>query len=206
MASGPAADRQADGSRPLRVTTVARLGVTKGLTYLIDAIAELKPDYPDVQFRVYGDGELRSELVDRAAARGLDGNAIFVGPFTRREDLSAILARTDVFVLSSILEGQPLALVEAMAYGCPIVATMVGGIPELIEDGVNGLLCPPRDVESLARQLRTLFDDPALRRRLGQAARQSYERSPFQPTSVCDGFASLYRNVLQQANLEPATL
>jgi glycosyltransferase involved in cell wall biosynthesis len=191
-------------NEPLYVTTIARLGVTKGLSYLLEAIAEVKRVHPATQFRVYGDGELRQELLAQARQLGLDGRAIFVGPFTRREELDRIMAGTDIFVMSSILEGQPLAVVEAMAYGCPIVTTSVGGIPELIQHGVNGLLCQPADAACLARNLCTLIEDPILRRQLGQAARRSYEQSPFQPTNACRHFVSLYDQVLRQGRLASA--
>jgi glycosyltransferase involved in cell wall biosynthesis len=140
---------------------------------------------------------LRQELLAYAGQLGLDGNAIFVGAFTHREELSRIMAETDIFVMSSILEGQPLGVVEAMAYGCPIVATSVGGIPELIEDGVNGLLAMPRDSASLAEKICTMIEDAALRLRLGRAARRSYERGQFQPESLCDHLVSIYREALQ---------
>jgi glycosyltransferase involved in cell wall biosynthesis len=181
------------GNGALSVTTVARLGVTKGLMYLLDAIAEVNSIHPGTQFRVYGDGELRPDLLAHAAGLGLDGEAIFVGPFTQRSDLDRIMAQTDIYAMSSILEGQPLAIVEAMAYGCPIVTTSVGGIPELIEDGMNGLLVAPADAKGLAQGLCKLIEDPALRQRLGQAARQSYERSAFQPASVGQQFEKIYR-------------
>ncbi len=120
---------------------------------------------------------------------------IFVGAFNQRQ-LPEIMAETDIFVMSSVLEGQPLALVEAMAYGCPIVATAVGGIPELIQDGVNGLLCEPQDPSCLAQKIITLIDHPDLRKKLGDAARVSYERGPFQPAAVRDHFLKIYMDVL----------
>jgi len=187
--------RQCD--EPVSVTTVARLYVTKGLTYLLEAIAQIKKTHPATQFRVYGDGPLRQELLVYAHQLGLDGSQIFVGAFTHHE-LAHIMSETDIFAMSSILEGQPLAVVEAMAYGCPIVTTSVGGIPELIEDGINGLLCEPRDSEGLAQKIRALIEDPTLRFRLGQAARKSYEQGPFQPASVCEHFVSIYKGALQQ--------
>jgi glycosyltransferase involved in cell wall biosynthesis len=182
---------------PLRITTLARLSVAKGLTYLLEAILRVKETYPASQFRVYGDGPLRQELMAYAEKLGLDGNAIFVGAFTEREELSHIMAQTDIFVMSSILEGQPLSLVEAMAYGCPIVTTSVGGIPEIIQDGVNGLLCKPKNPECLAQKIVTLIENPSLRERLSQMARESYDQGPFHPASVCDHFISIYQNTLQ---------
>jgi glycosyltransferase involved in cell wall biosynthesis len=190
--------RPRQGDEPVRLTTVARLSVAKGLTYLFEAIAQVKATHPSAQFKVYGDGPLRQELLAYAGQLGLDGNAILVGPFTTREELSHIMAQTDIFVMSSILEGQPLGVVEAMAYGCPIVTTSVGGIPELIKDGVNGLLCMPGDPACLAQKIRALIEDPALRTRLGHAARHSYEQGPFQPAAVCDHFISIYQHVLRQ--------
>jgi glycosyltransferase involved in cell wall biosynthesis len=198
-----AGPHQSDG--PLFVSTVARLDVTKGLEYLLEAIVLVKQLHPATQFRVYGDGHLRQELLSYAASLGLNGDEIFVGAFTTRKELSNIMANTDIFVMSSVLEGQPLGVVEAMAYGCPIVATSVGGIPELIINGFNGLLCGPRDPECLAHKICTLIEDPDLRVRLGQAARRSYEQGPFQPASVCDHFISIYKLVLQRSSLELAS-
>ena len=182
----------------LTVTTVARLSVTKGLTYLLEAIVHVQALYPATRFAVYGDGDLRQSLLAYADQLGLDGAAIFVGPFTSREELAQIMARTDLFVLPSLLEGQPLALVEAMAYGCPIVTTPVGGIPELIQDGVNGLFCQPKDATDLAAKISLLIADPVLRQQLGAAARRSYEQSPFQPAALCEHFITIYHEVLHQ--------
>jgi glycosyltransferase involved in cell wall biosynthesis len=180
----------------IRVTTSARLYVTKGLTYLLEAIAQLKTVHPDTQFKVYGDGPLREELLAYAEQLGLDGNQIFVGAYTSREELSRIMANTDIYVMSSILEGLPIALLEAMSYGRAIVVTPAGGIPEAIEDGVNGLMCKLKDSACLAQKICTLIEEPDLRRRLGQAARKSYELGPFTPKSVCGRFISIYQKVL----------
>jgi len=179
------------------VTTVARLTAIKGLKYLLEAIVQVKKTYPDTQFRVFGDGPLRQELLAYANELGLEGNKIFVGSFTHSEELANIMASTDIFVMSSILEGQPLGIVEAMAYGRPIVATSVGGIPELIQDGFNGLMCSPGDPACLACKILQLIEDPALRTQLGQAARISYEQGPFQPDTVTNDFISIFKNVLQ---------
>jgi glycosyltransferase involved in cell wall biosynthesis len=194
--------KSSECDEPIRLTTVARLYVTKGLIYLLEAIVQVRKTHPTAQFKVYGDGPLRQELLTYASQLGLDGNTIFVGAFTQREELSNIMAQTDIFVMSSILEGQPLGVVEAMAYGCPIVTTSVGGIPELIQDGVNGLLCAPGDPAGLAQNIRRLIEDPALRQRLGETARQSYLQGPFQPESVCNHFISIYKDTLRQAGLK----
>ena len=180
------------------ISTIARLYVTKGLTYLLDAAAIVKKIRSDVEFNVYGDGELRDELISKAEAVGLNGRKIFKGAFTDREELTRIMAGTDIFLLSSILEGKPLVIVEAMAYGCPIVSTNVGGIPELITDGVNGFLCPPEDPQCLAEKIITLVDNFDLRQRLSKAARASYEKSPFEAGAVAQFLGSVYREVLDE--------
>ena len=192
MADGWRRPGRRPGDRTIRVTIIARLYVTKGLEYLLEAIPLVRAAHPATEFRVYGNGPQFHDLMTRAAALGLDGTGIFAGAFTSREQLSRIMGETDIFVMSSILEGQPVALIEAMAYQCPIVATTVGGIPELIHDGVNGLLCAPRDFEGLAQRIITLVEDGPLRERLAAAARRSYEASPFRPASVCALVASVY--------------
>jgi len=196
MASGWHRPRRHPGSESIRLTTVARLTETKGLEYLVDAIPLVRTAHPAAEFKVYGSGPLLDGLLARCARLGLDGRHIFVGAFTSRDELARIMADTDIFAMSSILEGQPLGLVEAMAYQCPIVTTAVGGIPELIQDGVNGLLCAPRDTQSFARALNVLIEDEPLRTRLGLAARRTYEQSPFQPASVCAHLLSVYESVL----------
>jgi glycosyltransferase involved in cell wall biosynthesis len=189
----------------VRITTPARLYITKGLTYLLEAITRVKAVHPAVEFKVYGDGEMRQELLSYAKQLGLDGNQIFVGPYTSREELFRIMARTDIFVMSSVLEGLPIALLEAMSHGLPIIATPVGGIPEAIIDGVNGLLCPPRNPQCLAEKICALIENPDLRLKLGLAARNSYLKGPYRPASVCSQYISIYRSLLaSKANQLPS--
>jgi glycosyltransferase involved in cell wall biosynthesis len=91
-------------------------------------------------------------------------------------------------------------IVEAMAYGCPIVSTNVGGIPELITDGVNGLLCPPKNPQCLADKILALADNPELRGQLSKAARSTYEKSPFEETSMAKFIENIYSEVLNPEN------
>jgi glycosyltransferase involved in cell wall biosynthesis len=188
--------------QPVTVTSLARLYVTKGLTYMLEAIVKVRAVHPTTQFKIYGDGPLRDELLEYASKIGLDGTQIFVGAFTDRSTLSRIMAETDIFAMSSILEGQPLSLVEAMSYGCPIVATKAGGIAEIIRDGVNGLLCEPADPDCLAQKIITLIEHPDLREKLGREARKSYEDGPFQPDSVCDRFVSIYNEAMRPERIK----
>ena len=107
-----------------------------------------------------------------AADLGLAGRVHFLG---QRDDIPDLLAALDIFVLPSHSEGVSLALLEAMAAGLPVIATAVGGLPEVVTDGVNGLLIPPQDPEALAQALARLLDDPALAKKLGENARQHVE-------------------------------
>lgn len=186
-------------NQPITVSTLARLYETKGLNFLLEAVVKVRRKYPNTIFRVYGDGPLREDLMIYAAKLGLDGSRIFAGAFNHN-DLPEIMAETDIFLMSSILEGQPLALVEAMAYGCPIIATCVGGIPELIQDGVNGFLCPPADPACLADKVCTFIEQPDLREWMGQAARHSYVEGPFQPRTVSQGLAEIYTRAIRMHN------
>jgi glycosyltransferase involved in cell wall biosynthesis len=190
--------RAADDGDVIRITTPARLYVTKGLPYLLEAIVKVQKVHPQARFKVYGDGPLREELLEYARRLGLDSEQIFVGAYTSRGELSQIMAQTDIFVLSSILEGLPISLLEAMSYGRAVVATPVGGIPEAIQDHVNGLLCAPGDVDCLAQKICTLIEHPELRRKLGEAARKTYEQGPFTPDAVCTQYIAIYQEILAE--------
>jgi glycosyltransferase involved in cell wall biosynthesis len=188
---------------PIRLTTLARLYVTKGLNYLLDTIVLVKKVHPQAQFKVYGDGPLREELLAYARQLGLKGEEIFVGAFTSRQELSDIFAHTDIYVMSSILEGLPISLLEAMSYARPIVTTPAGGSAEAIKDGVNGILCEMRNPARLADAICRLIEDPALRQRLGQAARKSYEQGPFLPATVCKHFIAIYQDAIGSRQSQP---
>lgn len=153
------------------VGVVARLCDVKGQRELIDAVALLGNG---TRALVVGDdletgGAYREALERRAAERGVLDRVVFTG---HRGDVPAILAALDVFVLPSWTEGLPLTVLEAMAHGRPVVATSVGGTPELVEDGETGLLVPPRDPQRLADALRELLGDPERARQMGEAGRR----------------------------------
>jgi glycosyltransferase involved in cell wall biosynthesis len=197
LESGFRAWKMDDKGARIQLTATARLYVTKGLVYLLDALKLIREKHPEVSLRIYGEGPLRDELVLHANRLGLDGNEIFVGAFRSRAELSRIMEQTDIFVMPSILEGQPVSLVEAMAYGRPIVVTNVGGIPELIQDNANGLLCAPADAGCLVEKINHLIENPVVRSQMAEAARRSYEQGPFRPLSVCGNFLNVYKKVLR---------
>ncbi|HKP16805.1 MAG TPA: glycosyltransferase, partial [Gemmatimonadaceae bacterium] len=127
--------------------TVARLEAQKGLTHLLDAAALL----PDVVFAVAGEGPERDRLAAKAAALGLSDRVRWLG---HRDDVPSLLAAADLFVLPSLNEGLPLAAMEAMLAGAPVVAADAGGTGEIVRNGLTGLLVPPSDPRALADAIR----------------------------------------------------
>jgi len=148
------------------LTIIARLTEQKGHRILLDAL--VRGDLARAHLLVVGDGPLRQSLESQAANLGLSARVRFVGA---RRDLGNILAATDVFVMPSFWEGLPLAMVLAMGAGVPVVATRVAGIPEVVQDGVTGLLVPPGDSGELGAALSRVVNDDTTRVLLGQAAR-----------------------------------
>jgi glycosyltransferase involved in cell wall biosynthesis len=152
-----------------QVGTVANLRPVKGLDVLVRAATLVAETHPLAAFQVAGEGELRARLERDLGMRGLADRFTLPGTVA---DIPGFLAGLDVAVLCSRTEGMSNAVLEYMAAGRAIVATAVGATPELIEDGVHGLLVPPGDALSLARAIGLVLDDPALARRLGEAARR----------------------------------
>jgi glycosyltransferase involved in cell wall biosynthesis len=151
------------------VGNVANFKAAKDHPTLLRAAARVREAIPEVRFLLIGQGPLEPESRRLAADLGLDGTVVFTG---FRTDAQRLLAGLDVFALSSTYEGLPIALIEAMALGRPAVATRVGGVPEVLADGVQGLLVPPRDPDALADGLLKLLGDPELRARMGAAGRE----------------------------------
>ncbi|MFQ5973220.1 MAG: glycosyltransferase, partial [Alphaproteobacteria bacterium] len=132
-------------------------------------VAALCQELPGVQALVVGDGPLRRELEAEAIRLGLERFCRFTGA---RHDIPALLGAMDLFILSSVSEGFPFAVLEAMAMERPVVTTAVNGVPELIEDGVSGRVVPPRDEAALTRAALDLLRTPEQAQALGRAARQ----------------------------------
>ena len=153
-----------------RLLFVARLAELKGLSILLEAMTTLIKTHPAGHLTVIGDGPQRERFEQLAREYGLDEAVTFTGYLSQAE-VRAQLAQTDVFVLPSYAEGVPVTLMEALGSAVPVVATQVGGVSELVEDGSNGFVVRPGDVESLADRLVELVADPELRQRLGDAGR-----------------------------------
>ncbi len=145
----------------------ARLHPQKRHVDLIAAMVLLAPRRPDLRMLCAGDGPLRPRLEALAASAGLDGQLRFLG---HREDMPRLMAAADLVVLASEVEGSPLALLEAQAAGRAVVASRVGGVPEIVEDGRTGRLVPPGQPAQLAEAMAGLLDDPSLRQAMGRRA------------------------------------
>ena len=150
-----------------RIGCVARLSSEKGVEHLIEAFVGVRKHFPNAQLAIAGQGPLQGTLEARARALDLNGSVEFLG---FRSDIAPFLRSLDLFVLPSLTEGIPLALLEAMATGLPVVATAVGGVPEVIEDGVSGVLVPHGNVGALERSVLGLLAAPERCAALGASA------------------------------------
>jgi colanic acid/amylovoran biosynthesis glycosyltransferase len=156
---------------PFEILCVGRLAAVKAQRILLLAIGELVRQGRFVLLHVAGGGPDRSSLEQHVDALGLRQNVVFHG-FIPQDQLDGLYRRADVFALASFAEGLPGVLMEAMAMQLPCVSTCITGVPELIRDGIDGLLVAPSDASALARAISRLIDDPALRRRIGEAGRE----------------------------------
>jgi glycosyltransferase involved in cell wall biosynthesis len=167
VVSSPPAPPRGRVSRPRRVVSVGRLVPEKGYDVLLDALAEVRRELPDMTLTLVGDGPARPALEAQARRLGLDGQAVrFVG---WRTDVVPLLDEAELFVLPSLLDNQPVALLEAFARGLPAVVTAVGEMPDLVDVPTTGLVVPPADRAALAAALRqaassTLDGEAAWRR------------------------------------------
>ena len=174
---------------------VAGLRPEKNHALLLEAFAHGALHQRAAHLLLVGVGALREALGARVRELGLGDSVRFFG---FRTDLAEVLAAADVFVLPSDREGNPLAVLEAMAAGIPVIATAVGGVPELFESGLSGLLVPPGDTTALSAALERIYHDPALRRTMGaNALRRAEER--FDISVAALAYAQLYESLLSQS-------
>jgi len=151
------------------VMVLSRLNRMKGIEYFLDAASIVAAKLPETRFLIVGDGGIRQELESRATCLGLAGKIVFTG---FRTDVPRILSEVSLSVLPSLSEGLSNTLLESMAWGVPVVATRVGGNTEIIEDGVSGLIVPPRNSAMLANAMTTLLKNPALASSFGVAGKR----------------------------------
>lgn len=175
------------------VGVVGNLYPVKGHQYLIDAIPSILMTCPNTSFVFAGRGELEAELKSRVHRLGVEARVFFLG---LRQDIQTILAMLDVFVLPSLSEGLSMAILEAMIAGKPVVATHVGGNPELVLDGETGFLVPPRDSQALASSLVTLLTNRQQAAQFSEKGKCRAEGQFSLQTMVC-AYQSLYDKCLE---------
>jgi len=181
------------GAGDLIVGIVARLVPIKRHDVFLEAARRVAEKVANCHFLVVGNGERRSELEDRVRQLGLGQRVRFLG---WRADLPIIYGDLDVVVLSSRNEGLPVSLIEAMAAARPVVATRVGGVPDLVEDRVTGLLVPPGEPEALAEAIVALLGDSDRRRVMGEAGRKRVHPA-FSAERLVQDMDRLYADLLE---------
>lgn len=177
------------------IGVVGRLHPVKGHDYFLQAASLVAATHPTVKFIIAGAGPLENELKQLVISLGLADKVIFTGFYP---DVQRILAILDVFCLPSISEGMGLVLLEAMYFAKPVVATHVGGIPELVKHGDNGLLVPPADPILLAAAINRLLDDKVFAARLASNGQQTFE--DFSLNRMLERTAALYNEVFTEEN------
>jgi len=171
---------------------IGRLEPVKGGNLFLQALREARARHPQVRAIIVGDGSRREALVALADELGLSGTVTFTG---YREDIPDLMHAFTVFALTSRNEGLGRTILEAMACGVPVVATKVGGVPEVVEDGISGLLASPDDVRALAAAMLDALVDPELRRRLSEGGLRRVQY--FTLDRMADQTAALYEELLK---------
>ena len=176
------------------IVTAGRLVPVKGQTYLISAIAQVITEIPNIRLVFLGDGELRGELSGQVKTLGLEKHVLFLG---MRSDVPEIISCGDLFVLPSVNEGFGVVLLEAMAMRCPIVATNVGGVPEVVLDGETGVLVPLKDPVQLARGIIQLLKDTSLALKMAECGYQRL-KDCFDIRETVSKTEHLYKELLER--------
>jgi glycosyltransferase involved in cell wall biosynthesis len=192
--NGVALDDHAAEPEPVpgRLLVVGRFAAPKRPDLVLRAFGDVVASFPEAELHFVGDGPGRAEAVDLSNELGLGGRVRFLGV---REDVPELLRKASGLVLASEYEGCPLVVLEAMAAGVPVVATAVGGMSELVEDGRSGILSRPGDDADLAAALRRLLASPAEARAMGEAARGDAERR-FSHDRMVSDLVALYDEIL----------
>jgi len=181
------------------IVAVGNLYPVKGHSYLVEAIGALSRRHPAVHLAIAGRGDLAQSLRAQAAALGVGDRLHLLG---LRDDVAAVLAAADVVAMPSLSEGLPLALLEAMFAGRPIVASAVGEIPATLADGDAGVLVPPGDASALSAAIEQLLLDPQRRRQLGASA-AARAAAEYSLERMVERYAALYRRLLGNVSPPP---
>lgn len=177
------------------IVSVGRLTVQKGHEYLLDSIPMVLEKFPSAIFLIAGEGYLLESLLKKTRKLGISKSVHFLGI---REDVPDLLIASDAFAMPSLWEGMPIAMLEAMAYGTPVIASHVEGVEDVIEHELNGLTIPPKDVDALATGILRLLENPAEAARFGAAAKKMIS-SRYSADYMCSKYEELFLKYLNQA-------
>ncbi len=176
------------------ICIIAHMEEHKGLKYLLKSASLLLESKSNISFLLVGDGALTGELKKLCIYLKIEKNVIFAG---ERSDIPEILSLTDIFVLPSLREGLGLAILEAMACGKPVIATNVGGIPEIVKNGVSGILVSPGDPEALQTAIKELLDDKEMQKKMGYEGKKICEMN-FNSGTMVDKVEELYSTLVNE--------
>lgn len=196
--ASPQSDREAvlrEFNIPAAATvliTVAVLRELKGIQYMIRALPEILSVHPDLYYLIAGSGDFQSALMEEAARVGVSERVVFAGA---RKDVPALMSASDIFILPTLTEALPTVLAEAMAASLPILASRVGGVPEMVEDGINGKMVAPADPQQLANACTDMLRDPDALVKMGLAGRLIVEEK-FNVRVQVDKLQALYQSLI----------
>jgi glycosyltransferase involved in cell wall biosynthesis len=182
------------------IGTIGSLGIEKGHIYLLEAARQVLDVVKDLKFLVIGDGPLRKPLEEKSEELGIKKHVIFLG---QRKDIPELLMAMDIFVLPSIKEGLPIALLEAMVAKRPVIATRVGAIPKVIENKDTGILVEPKDIKGLRDAIMNLINDPE---RMNLLAQEGFNKvcTDFSSDEMGKHYLKLYKEITNHTPLPGA--
>jgi colanic acid/amylovoran biosynthesis glycosyltransferase len=190
------------------IATTGRLVEKKGIEYAIRAVAQVLKNYPNLEYNIIGDGELKTHLQQIITELGVTEKINLLG-WKNQEEIIQIINNTHIFIAASVTakdgnQDAPVnTLKEAMAMGLPVIATRHGGIPELVQDGISGLLVPERDADAIADKLTYLLEHPELWEQMGKAGR-AYVEKHYDINHLNDELVKIYQQVIID-NLQPCS-
>ena len=184
---------RAETQRSMRIINVANMRPVKDHKTLLEGFKKLTERMKGVRLSLIGDGPLRRQLVEFCTQQSIN-DVEFLGKLPHIDTLKHI-ENSDVFILTSIEEGMPNVIIEALALGKPVIATAVGGIPEVVKDGVNGILVPPKSPEHIAKALERLLSDSGLRKKFSRAAAESVKDYTW--SKITEKYERIYSSSLE---------
>ncbi|GAB4366804.1 MAG: colanic acid biosynthesis glycosyltransferase WcaL [Elainellaceae cyanobacterium] len=195
--------RSLGSNQRVQLLSICRLVEKKGAEYAIRAIAQVAKDYPTLEYKIIGDGPLRQDLECLIQELGVGTTVQLLG-WKQQEEVVQLLKQAHILLAPSVTsksgdqEGTPVAIMEAMAMGLPVISTQHSGIPEMIQDGVSGLLAPERNVEQLAEKIRYVVEHPETWNQFGEAGRKAVEES-YNIEKLNSQLIKLYQNLIFQS-------